>query len=237
MPDRPPAPPEPARLDAQLAFVRELDRLKGVVRRTRLMDGSRAENSAEHSWHLAATALVLAEHAPAGADVARAVRMLLVHDVVEIDAGDMFAFAALADPAVAAAQSAREARAAERIFGLLPPDQGAELRALWDEFEAGESPTARFAVALDRLQPMLQNAANAGGTWRAAGITAEAALRRMAPIRAGAPALWPLVERTLAAAAAAGHLAGPGGDVKGPAAAGADAAGADAAGADAPPAA
>jgi putative hydrolase of HD superfamily len=215
--DPPPPPAAPARLDAQLAFVRALDGLKGVMRRTRLADGSRRENSAEHSWHLAAMAVVLAEYAPAGADVARAVRMLLVHDVVEIEAGDTFAFAALADPAVAAAQAAREARAAERLFGLLPADQAAELHALWTEFEAahapGGTPTARFAVALDRLQPLLQNAAQpaatAGGTWREAGVTLAAALRRMAPVRAGAPALWPVVEATLAEAVAAGHLAAP----------------------------
>ncbi len=202
------------RLDAQLAFVRELDRLKLVLRRTSVGGGSRRENSAEHSWHLATTALVLGEHAPPGVDLGRALRMLLVHDVVEIDADDTFAFAAIADPAVATAQAERERRAADRLFGMLPPEQGAELRALWVEFESGATeggtPTARFAVALDRLAGMLQNAANAGGTWREHGITVAAAYRRMAPIREGAPALWPLVERTIADAAAAGHLLGTG---------------------------
>jgi putative hydrolase of HD superfamily len=215
LPPDPTAGAYPPRLDAQLAFVRALDGLKAVVRRTRVMDGSRRENSAEHSWHLAAMAVVLGEYAPPGADVARAVRMLLVHDVVEIDAGDTFAFAALADPAVAAGQAASEARAADRLFGLLPPDQAAELRGLWDEFELAPTPagtpTARFAVALDRLQPLLQNSgqpeATAGGTWREAGVTLAAAFRRMAPVRDGAPGLWPVVERTLAEAAAAGHLA------------------------------
>lgn len=207
--------PAAARLSAQLAFVRALDGLKAVERRTRLGDGSRRENSAEHSWHLATMAVVLAEYAPPGADVQRAVRMLLVHDVVEIEAGDTFAFAALADPTVAAGQAAAESRAAERLFGLLPPDQAAELRALWDEFEGahapGRTPTARFAVALDRLQPMLQNAAQsaatAGGTWREAKVTRDAAYRRMAPVAAGAPALWPLVERTIRDAIAAGYVA------------------------------
>jgi putative hydrolase of HD superfamily len=203
------AAPADARLEAQLAFVRELDRLKLVLRRTSV-NGERRENSAEHSWHLAAMAVVLAEHAPPGADLGRAIRMLLVHDVVEIDADDTFAFAALADPAVATAQAERERRAADRLFGLLPDDQGDELRALWVEFEsgatAGGTPTARFAVALDRFAGMLQNAANAGGTWREHGITVSAAYRRMAPIREGAPALWPVVERTIADAREAGHL-------------------------------
>ncbi|MDF1502694.1 HD domain-containing protein [Roseisolibacter sp. H3M3-2] len=198
------------RLEAQLAFVRELDRLKLVLRRTSVGGGSRRENSAEHSWHLATMAVVLAEHAPPGTDLERAIRMLLVHDVVEIDADDTFAFAALADPAVAQAQVERERRAADRLFGLLPDPQGAELRALWVEFESGATeggtPTARFAVALDRLQAMLQNAGNAGGTWREAGITVAQAYRRMAPIREGAPGLWPLVERTISDATTAGFL-------------------------------
>jgi putative hydrolase of HD superfamily len=177
------------RLDRQLAFVREIDRLKTIVRRTSLHDASRLENSAEHSWHLATMALVLGEHAPEGADVLHAVRLLLVHDIVEIDAGDTFAY----DTAGHVDKDARERAAAARIFGILPDDQGDALRALWEEFEAGETPTARFANALDRLQPLLANLANGGGSWHAAGVTRAAVRRRMGPIEQGCPTLWPWV--------------------------------------------
>jgi putative hydrolase of HD superfamily len=177
------------RLERQLAFVREIDRLKSVLRRTTLHDGSRPENSAEHSWHLAAMALVLGEYAPEGTDVSRAVQLCLVHDVVEIDAGDTFAY----DAAGYADKAAREQAAAMRLFGLLPLDQAIALRALWEEFEEGETPTARFANALDRLQPLLANLATGGGSWRSAGVTRAAVERRMAPIEHGCPTLWPWV--------------------------------------------
>lgn len=183
----------PAHLQRQLRFLSEIDRLKSVVRATGLMDGSRRENSAEHSWHLAMCAMVLAEHAPAAAAVSRALAMALIHDIVEIDAGDVFCY----DEAAYAGKLEREWRAAERVFGLLPEDQGRELRELWEEFEAGESADARFAVALDRLQPLLQNHGCGGGTWRRHGITRERVERRMEPIRRGAPALWPFVVRVL----------------------------------------
>ncbi|HEX8673323.1 MAG TPA: HD domain-containing protein, partial [Longimicrobium sp.] len=150
------------RLSRQLAFIVEVDRLKGVLRQTSLIDRSRRENSAEHSWHLAMAALALAEHAPADTDLLRAIRMVLVHDIVEIDAGDTFCY----DDGAHLDKEARETLAAERIFGLLPPDQADEMRALWDEFEAGETPDARFAVALDRLQPLLVNFNSDGGTWK-----------------------------------------------------------------------
>jgi putative hydrolase of HD superfamily len=191
------------RLERQLRFVRELDRLKGVLRRTSLVDRSRRENSAEHSWHLATMALALGEHAPPGTDVARAVELLLVHDVVEIDAGDTFAF----DAAANLDKAAREVAAAERLFGLLPDDVGRRLRERWEEFEAGETREARFANALDRLQGLVQNDAGGdGGTWRAYGVTRDAVLRRMAPIEHGAPALWPVVLETVARGVAAGHI-------------------------------
>ena len=203
------ARPLPERLARQLAFVRELDRLKAVVRRTSLIDRSRHENTAEHSWHIATMALALAEHAPPGTDVAHAIELLLVHDVVEIDAGDTFAF----DGAGYLDKEARERAAAARLFGLLPADVAARLRALWEEFEAAATPEARFANALDRFQALVQNdAAGDGGSWRAHGITREAVLRRMAPIEEGAPGLWPAVLDAVARAAAAGHLAGAAGD-------------------------
>jgi putative hydrolase of HD superfamily len=177
------------RLEQQLEFVREIDRLKQVLRRTTLHDGSRHENSAEHSWHLATMALVLAEYAPEGADPFRAVQLCLVHDLVEIDAGDTFAY----DVAGYVDKAAREQAAAARLFGLLPVDQGIGLRALWDEFEEAESPTARFANALDRLQPLLANLATGGGSWQSPGVTREAVQRRMGPIEQGCPMLWPWV--------------------------------------------
>ena len=190
------------RLARQVAFVVEMDRLKGVLRQTSLIDGSRRENTAEHSWHLAMAALALAEHAPAGTDLARALHMVLVHDVVEIDAGDTFGF----DEVGYLDKEERETRAAERLFGLLPPDQAAELRALWNEFEAGTTPEARFAVVLDRLQPLLVNFNSAGGTWKLHGITLSQLRRRMAPIEAGAPGLWPWVERTIEEACERGYV-------------------------------
>jgi putative hydrolase of HD superfamily len=191
------------RLDRQLQFVRELDRLKGVLRRTSLIDRSRRENSAEHSWHLATMALALGEYAPAGTDLARAIELLLVHDVVEIDADDTFAF----DVAGYADKAARETAAADRLFGLLPEDLGRQFRAHWNEIEAGTTKEARFANALDRFQALVQNdAAGDGGTWFAHGVTRDAVRRRMAPIETGAPGLWPAVLDAIARATAAGHL-------------------------------
>jgi putative hydrolase of HD superfamily len=191
------------RLHRQLRFLLEIDRLKGILRQTRVLDAARQENSAEHSWHLALCAALLAEYAPAGADVARVTRMVLVHDVVEIDAGDAFCY----DAAANVGKEEREQMAAERIFGLLPDDQAAELHALWEEFEAGETPDARFAVALDRLQPLLLNFAHQGGSWRANAITHDRVLVRMAPIQDGAPEVWPIVVRLLDEAVARGYLA------------------------------
>ncbi|CAM4267615.1 HD domain-containing protein [Bordetella pseudohinzii] len=177
----------PTPLERQLSFLREIDQLKRVLRKTSLIDGSRRENSAEHSWHLAMYALILAEHAAAPVDVLRVVKMLLVHDIVEIDAGD----APFHDAAAQAGQAEREQAAAQRIFSLLPPAQAAELRALWDEFEAGASGDARFAKSLDRLQPLLHNIATDGGSWVEGGVNeAQVMARYGPPIEGGAPALW-----------------------------------------------
>jgi putative hydrolase of HD superfamily len=191
------------KLAQQLAFIMELDRLKGILRQTRVLDGARQENSAEHSWHLALCAVVLAEHAPDGIDLARVLKMVLVHDVVEIDAGDAFCYDADAN----VGKEERERRAAERIFGLLPAEQASELRGLWEEFEAGASADARFAVALDRLQPLLLNFTGEGGSWRQHRVTHDQVMVRMAPIRYGAPELWPAVVRLLDEAVARGYLA------------------------------
>ncbi len=161
-----------ARLADQIAFVLEVDRLKTILRQTPIGDDSRQENTAEHSWHLALAAIVLAEHANEPVDVGRVVEMLLVHDLVEIDAGDTFVYAAM-DEAGRADQEAREQLAAERIFGMLPSDQAIRLRAMWDEFESKSSPEARFAKAVDRLQPMLLNRLAGGGSWSKHAITAD----------------------------------------------------------------
>ena len=190
------------RLTRQLSFLIEIDRLKGVIRQTSLCDGSRRENSAEHSWHLAMMATVMAEHAGAGVDVGRVVGMVLVHDLVEIDAGDTFAY----DAAAYAGKDERERAAAERIFGLLPVEQQSELRALWDEFEAGESAEARFANALDRLQPLLANHHSKGGSWRAHGISRAQVIKRMAPIERALPGVWPIVLDIVEQNCALGHI-------------------------------
>jgi len=180
-------------LAAQLEFLREVDKLKSVLRRTSLMDGSRRENSAEHSWHIALAAMVLAEHSNVPVSLLRVLKLLLMHDIVEIDAGDTFAF----DLTAKASQQERENAAAERLFGLLPATQRAEFRALWAEFEAGESPEAKFAAALDRLLPVLQNYANQGGTWRAAGLTRTQVNNRLRPISYGSAEVWAFVEKVL----------------------------------------
>ena len=192
------------RLRRQTTFLMEIDRLKGVARRTSLVDRSRLENSAEHSWHLAVMAVVLSEYAPDDTDVMHAVRMALVHDIVEVDAGDTFAF----DVAAQVDKDAREQAAADRLFALLPTDDGERFRALWDEFEAGRTAEARFAVALDRLSGLLQNwAGRDGGTWRLHSVSREAVLKRMEPIRTATPGLWPFVMDVIDEAAASGFFA------------------------------
>lgn len=175
------------RLDAQIAFLNEACRLKSVTRTTTLCDGSRYENSAEHSWHLALYALVLENHAPEGTDINRVIRMLLLHDLVEIDAGDTPIYGDTGH----AEQAEAEAKAATRLFGLLPEGQGDDLRALWEEFEAAETPDARFAKALDRFQPPNQNLASNGIGWRENGATWDKFEARVAPpIRRTVPAFW-----------------------------------------------
>lgn len=176
-----------ARLQAQLDFLLEADRLKSVTRATPLADNSRAENSAEHSWHLALFALTLAEQAPAGVDPFRVIQMLILHDIVEIDAGDTPIHGVVDHAAVARA----EAAAADRLFGLLPPDQAGAFRAIWDEFEAAETPDAIFAKALDRAQPLMLNHASGGGSWLEFDVTLDQIDTRVGTkVRAGAPRLW-----------------------------------------------
>ncbi|MCB0967288.1 MAG: HD domain-containing protein [Ilumatobacter sp.] len=190
------------RLRQQLEFLIEIDRLKGVVRGSRIADGSRRENTAEHSWHLAMFALTLADHAVGEVDIGRVVRMLLIHDIVEIDAGDTPVFGGTP----AADQAERERVAADRLFGLLPTDQAAEFRRLWDEFEAAETDDARFAKALDRLQPSLLNHVVGGGTWTDYDVdeaTERAATGRIAD---ASPTLGTAIDAAIADAVAKGWL-------------------------------
>jgi putative hydrolase of HD superfamily len=191
------------RLQQQIAFLVEADKLKSILRQTPLADNSRLENSAEHSWHLALAALTLQEYAPDGTDVSHAVRLVIVHDLVEIDAGDTFAY----DTAHHETKAERELAAAERIFGLLPADLQASLRNWWNEFEAQETPSARFANALDRLQPLLLNMRAGGGSWTAHHVARSQVVRRMQPIQLWMPAAWPLVLDVIDRACAEGLIA------------------------------
>lgn len=170
-----------------MAFLTEACKLKSVDRATLLCDGSRRENSGEHSWHLALYALVLGDHAPAGVDLNRVIRMLLIHDLVEIDAGDAPIFGTYDQ----AATQADEQAAALRIFGLLPADQAAGLLALWQEFEANTTPDAQFAKSLDRFQPPNQNLASGGGSWVEYNVDYQTVATKVgAKIAHGAPPLW-----------------------------------------------
>lgn len=189
-------------LAARLRFLLEADRLKTVLRGSRIADGSRRENTAEHSWHIALFALLLAPHATAHVDPLRVVSMLLIHDLVEIDCGDTPLF----DSAGAATQADRERVAADRLYGLLPADDAATYRALWDEFENAETDDARFAKSIDRLQPILLNHAVGGGTWTdyAVDETMERALTSR--IADGSPTLWAVAEAVIADAVHQGWL-------------------------------
>jgi len=172
-------------------FILELEKLKGVTRKVRPVGLDRYENSAEHSWQLAMLAVSLVRYTESSIDTNRVIRMLLVHDIGEIDTGDTLVFVegGWED------RKAAEIAAVTRIFGMLPEDQGASFLALWQEFEGGETPEARFARAVDRAMPVLQNLANEGQSWRENGITYERVVRRIAPpIKAGCPALWEYLE-------------------------------------------
>ena len=174
------------RLQQQIAFLLEIDKLKQIFRQTYLLDETRKENDAEHSWHFAMFAMILAEYAPEPMDVLKAIKMALVHDIVEIDAGDTYLY----DEVGKADKAEREEKAADRIFAILPADQALELRALWDEFEAKETPEAKFAGAIDRFQPFLHNCNTKGRAWQEHGITADRVLESNSHVAVGAPVLW-----------------------------------------------
>ena len=193
----------PQTLDSQIRFVLEADRLKTVTRQSVITGESRKENSAEHSWHLAVMAVVLAEHAPPGTDLGKVGAMLVLHDLVEIDAGDLFLYS---DAAAQARQEEAERAAADRLFAILPPAQAAGLRGLWEEFEERRTPEARFARALDRLQPMLLNMQTRGGTWTAHGVTLDQVLPKVDLIEEGSASLGAYARTMIATAVQRGFL-------------------------------
>jgi putative hydrolase of HD superfamily len=199
------SPLSPAeRLESQMRFIIEADKLKEIFRQTHITQSRRAENSAEHSWHFALMIVVLAEHSNhQPLDVLRILKMVLIHDLVEIDAGDTFAY----DTKNMADQHEREAKAATRIFGLLPPDQASDFRALWDEFEDKKTPEAKFAAACDRFHPMLLNCLTEGAAWQKHGVTQDRVIARNAHVADGSQTIWQYAVRMIDEAVAKGNLA------------------------------
>lgn len=196
-------PGQKDRFRRQIEFIIEVDKLKHVLRQTILMDKSRRENSAEHSWHIALTVMVLSEYArDADIDFFRVMKILLVHDLIEIDAGDTYCH----DEKGKKDQAAREMLAADRIFNILPPDQAGTFRDLWDEFEDRKTPESRFANALDRVQPLLHNYFTRGQTWQKNNIKIDQVKSRMQPVDDGAPVLWNYVSSLIDDAVKKGFL-------------------------------
>ena len=181
---------ETSRFEQQMRFLVEIDQMKNVLRQTLLADGSRRESDAEHSWHLAMYAMLLSEYAPEPVDISRVVRMVLVHDLIEIYAGDTFCY----DKEGNRDKAAREAAAADRLYALLPADQAGEYRALWEEFDRMDTPDSRFAAALDRIQPIINNYLTKGHTWKLGHVTSAQVYERMAPVKSGLPEAWKFVE-------------------------------------------
>jgi putative hydrolase of HD superfamily len=190
------------RLAQQVAFIAEIDKLKHIQRQTILLDRSRRENDAEHSWHLAMMVMLLAEHSNHPIDSLRVLKMVLVHDLVEIDAGDTYAY----DEGGHHDKSEREQAAADRLFAMLPSDQGRELRNLWDEFEERKTADARFAGAVDRMQPLLHNCLTEGETWLENDVVRSQVIRRCQPIEYGSERLWDYMLVLIDQAVADGHL-------------------------------
>jgi putative hydrolase of HD superfamily len=196
----------PERLKKQIEFIRELDKLKQIYRRTYLLDSSRTENDAEHSWHIAVMALLLSEYATHQyLDLFRVVKMLLIHDIVEIDAGDTYLY----DEQASQSKAQREQEAADRLFHLLPEDQATAFRMLWEEFEQRATPEAKFAASLDRFQPLLHNYLTEGKAWKKHGVTSDRVIQRCQHIQDGAPTLWAYAETLIQQAVAQGFLAPP----------------------------
>ena len=194
---------EDERLRRRLRFIAEIDKMKRVLRHTLLIDGSRRENDAEHSWHIAVMAVILQEYAGEPFNMERVLKMALLHDLVEVYAGDTFAF----DAAANVGKEAREAAAADRLFGLLPKEQGAEMRSLWEEFDAMESADAKYAAALDRLQPFIHNLCTEGHTWVEGKATLAQVMKRTGPVMDALPALKPWLQAQIDAAIEKGWIA------------------------------
>lgn len=180
-------------LAKQIAFIKEIDKIKYIRRRTRLFNSDRNENDAEHSWHLAMMALVLSEYSDAEVDLLKVIKMVLIHDIVEIDAGDTFIY----DPNKNHENTEEELKSAQRIFGLLPEKQAAEFIEIWTEFEEGVSEEAKFARAMDRLEPLLQNTSNDGGTWKEFGVRYQQVYDKKKIIQEGSAELWKYAEQLL----------------------------------------
>jgi Predicted hydrolases of HD superfamily len=177
----------------QIEFIKEIDKIKYIQRKTKLFNSDRPENDAEHSWHLALMAMVLSEHANQSVDLLKVIKMVLIHDIVEIDAGDTFIY----DTEKSHNNTAAERVAAQRIFGILPAEQAEELIALWEEFEAGQTHDAQFARAMDRLEPLLQNSSNNGGTWNEPGVNYEKVYAKKSVIKDGSAVLWEYAEELI----------------------------------------
>ena len=192
----------PKKLQQQMIFIAEVDKLKNIFRRTILTDSSRRENDAEHSWHLALMAIVLEEYAAEPVNLGRVLAMVTVHDLIEIYAGDTFAF----DAAANQDKAQREQAAAEKLFGMLDQEQGHKFRQLWEEFDAMNTADSRFAASLDRIQPFMHNVLTEGHTWKLGSVTKEQVYRRMAPVKTGTPALWPWLESQVASAIEKGWI-------------------------------
>lgn len=178
------------KLKRQIEFVMTIDEMKNIFRRNLIIDGSRHENDAEHSWHLAMLAIILEEYSAEKICIERVLKIALVHDLVEVYAGDTFAY----DEKGNEDKHEREVKAADKLFGMLDPVQGAEMRALWDEFEEAETPESRYANAIDRIQPLILNYMTNGHTWKQGDVHSTQIYKRMDIIRTATPELWHIVE-------------------------------------------
>ncbi|WP_319510533.1 HD domain-containing protein [uncultured Draconibacterium sp.] len=177
----------------QIEFIKEIDKIKYIQRRTKLFNSNRNENDAEHSWHLAMMAIVLSEYSDAKIDLLKVVKMVLIHDIVEIDAGDTFIY----DQNKNHDNTAEELKCAKRIFGMLPEKQAVEFIDLWTEFEAGVSNEAKFAKSMDRLEPLLQNISNNGGTWEEFSVNFQSVYEKKKVIKNGSAELWDYAEKLI----------------------------------------
>ena len=190
------------RIEKQIAFIKEIDKLKYIKRKTKLFNSDRRENDAEHSWHLAMMAIVLSEHSDCEIDLLKVIKMVLIHDIVEIDAGDTFIY----DTVKNHTNSDEELVAAKRIFGILSQEQADEFIQIWTEFEEGESNEAKFAKSMDRLEPLLQNTSNDGGTWKEFGVKYQTVYNKKKAIKEGSSELWNFAEKLIDGAVKRGIL-------------------------------